>query len=220
MNKIILKKIANSNSNVKTMLIIGPGKSNILKDICNLKTFINIDLVDHNDDALNYQKNLLKNFNSNFKFYNTELSIKQPLSFLNLQYDIIICTEVLEHVRDNYNLLNRIYQLLNQNGLFFVSVPNKYVDNMLLKLNKNYMQNHDENIGHLNFYNKIEFINLLKNANFNIKSFYKIASEYIPFHIILALSNTHIDEDTGEVLKKDFSVLFGITIVRLLKYSK
>jgi len=45
------------------------------------------------------------------------------LPFLQEQFDIIICSHVLEHVKDELAALNELYRVLNQNGTCIVLIP-------------------------------------------------------------------------------------------------
>jgi 2-polyprenyl-3-methyl-5-hydroxy-6-metoxy-1,4-benzoquinol methylase len=39
-------------------------------------------------------------------------------------FDIVTCFEVIEHIRDPYNLLTEIYRVLKPDGAFIISTPN------------------------------------------------------------------------------------------------
>jgi 2-polyprenyl-3-methyl-5-hydroxy-6-metoxy-1,4-benzoquinol methylase len=222
-----IKNYLNNNYNFKNIniLVLGPGRSKILETIIQINNPRLIDLIDHNEDALVFQKNLLKNYPKiKINFYNAEFSKENSIDFLKNEYDLIFCTEVLEHVSNNFILLNRCNELLNNNGLLFVSVPNKIIDIFLLKINNNYMHNDTNDIGHLNFYNKQEFKTLLRNNGFNIVKFKGLASEYVFYHTILALNKVKIDEDTGQILEPNrMAVKLGkilFNIIRLLSLNK
>jgi 2-polyprenyl-3-methyl-5-hydroxy-6-metoxy-1,4-benzoquinol methylase len=222
MNKTIVKFLKNLDLNQKNLLVIGPGKSTILSDIQLQSSFTSIDFVDHNQEALDFQKKLLCN-NSNcvIHYHMAELSIDEPLDFLLNEYDLILCTEVIEHVDNNQKLLLKIHELLSNTGIFIISVPNKYIDKFLLRLNNNYMQTHDLSKGHLNFYNKFEFKNLLNNSGFEILKLNGIASEFVFFHFILVYFKVHIDEDTGQIYDTNNSaVKWGARLMRLILYFR
>ena len=203
------------------MLVIGPGKSNILKDVHLQSYFKIIDLVDHNQEALDYQKNILINCNSKVSYFNDELSTKGFTNFLQEKYDIILCTEVLEHVHNNNELLKEMNNRLTSDGFLFVSVPNKYIDKFLMKFDKTYMHTNDNSKGHVNFYNKKTFKNLLQNSNFKIFSLKGIASEFLPFHLMLTISKIKVDDDTGEIIEQNsLYVKFGGFLMKLLVLSR
>ena len=102
-----------------TMLVIGPGRSEIVQMILLCKSISQIDMVDHNVEALAFQKELLKNFTGKVNFYSDELAVDSPVSFIHGNYDLILCTEVIEHVKDNARLLLKIKDLLANDGICF-----------------------------------------------------------------------------------------------------
>ena len=221
MNNYITDYIKKNNILCDKILVLGPGRSRILENILNINQNIHIDLLDHNQEALDFQKILLTNYkNASLKYFKSEFSNENSISFLDKKYDLILCTEVLEHVTNNHFLLTKIHSLLSDGGLLIVSVPNKNIDKFLLNLNKDYMQHDSNELGHLNFYNKIEFKNLLVNNGFYILDFKGIASEYVFFHFILAIFKVKINEDTGQILEPArTSVKFGKFIFNILKIS-
>jgi ubiquinone/menaquinone biosynthesis C-methylase UbiE len=59
----------------------------------------------------------------NLKF---KIADAEKLAIEERQYDIVICSEVLEHLNDPENLLKSIYKLLTENGILIATVPNGY----------------------------------------------------------------------------------------------
>jgi len=49
----------------------------------------------------------------------------ERIPFKNNSFDFIICTEVLEHIKDEKNIINEFKRILNYGGLIFISTPNK-----------------------------------------------------------------------------------------------
>lgn len=56
--------------------------------------------------------------------------IKQH-SYEQQKYDIIICSEVIEHVKNQHELINAIWQLLKPRGIFIISTMNKTIKSYL-----------------------------------------------------------------------------------------
>ena len=82
-NKILFDKI----------LVLGPGRSRILENILNINQNIHIDLLDHNQEALDFQKFLLTNYkNASLNYFKSEFSNENSISFLDKKYDLILCT--------------------------------------------------------------------------------------------------------------------------------
>lgn len=89
------------------------GTSNVLaKD--NLVTSFDINRI-----RLQRQTNSISN-------YNLLCGSSSHLPFKNNSFDLIILQDVLEHLNDNEKLINNIYNLLNVNGMIYLSTPNKF----------------------------------------------------------------------------------------------
>ena len=90
-----------------------------------------------------------------------------------------------------------------------------------MKFDKTYMHTNDNSKGHVNFYNKKTFKNLLQNSNFKIFSLKGIASEFLPFHLMLTISKIKVDDDTGEIIEQNsLYVKFGGFLMKLLVLSR
>lgn len=86
-------------------------------------------------------------------------------------YDIIMLTEVLEHLPDDKAALNKIYELLIKNGHLLISVPS-----INAPLHKKYLKKYgkdpfDERVGHLRRYDAVSIFNLLHEAGFQLIEF-------------------------------------------------
>lgn len=101
------------------ILEIGPGKGELLS-LLNQQKFTNIDIIDNDQAILNYcqkkyqlqQSILLKNDNI--------------LKNLKNKYDLIILTQVFEHIKKERYIfwLKNLYQVLKPNGYIIITVPN------------------------------------------------------------------------------------------------
>ena len=61
------------------------------------------------------------------------------------RYDLIICSEVLEHVPKYRQLINKLIKLVKNDGLLFITVPSR--NTPLIKLK--YLKQDDRKVGHL-----------------------------------------------------------------------
>jgi SAM-dependent methyltransferase len=52
-----------------------------------------------------------------------QMDLNKPLK-LNKKYDMVICTEVIEHLYNSKKLFSDAHKLLNKNGIFIFSTPN------------------------------------------------------------------------------------------------
>jgi 2-polyprenyl-3-methyl-5-hydroxy-6-metoxy-1,4-benzoquinol methylase len=80
------------------------------------------------------------------------------------KYDLIICTEIIEHVENDKEFLKRIFQKLKVGGCLVLTTPSK--ENFLYKIG--FYKKFDAEVGHLRRYTKQSIANLLRKEKFTI----------------------------------------------------
>ncbi len=109
------------------------------------------------------------------------------------KYDVVICSEVIEHIGDDRRVLLNLFNLLNETGKLIITVP---------YLRKNWGK-FDEISGHVRRYDKDELENKLKQAGFTILDSFGwgnfVYSLY--FTLVLKNSNPHssLNKDNKEI---------------------
>jgi 2-polyprenyl-3-methyl-5-hydroxy-6-metoxy-1,4-benzoquinol methylase len=83
------------------------------------------------------------------------------LPFKDEAFDIIICSEVLEHIPENISAINELMRVLKRGKDLVVSVPSFLPEKICWAISESY---HREPGGHIRIYKKKELINLLENA--------------------------------------------------------
>ncbi len=78
---------------------------------------------------------------------------------LGRKFDLIICTDVIEHIRMTHNLLDLIKRHMSSETSLVISTPD--VDSYHLV---------EPNKGHVHFWGKDEFVDLLKSFGFDVLS--------------------------------------------------
>lgn len=116
--KWILEKIYFKNP--KSILDIGCGDGFYLYLLYSL--FPNVKIIGVDND-----KNALKSASSNLKGGSVKLKYEDiyNLSFYNNSFDVVILSEVLEHLDDDFKGLQQVYRILKSKGLLLISVPNR-----------------------------------------------------------------------------------------------
>ncbi|MFA6467138.1 MAG: class I SAM-dependent methyltransferase [Patescibacteria group bacterium] len=100
------------------------------------------------------------------------------IDFGEQKFDLITMLHVLEHVPNPEEYVEKIYKLLNKDGIFLVEVPNfnawsrKITDQYWLSLDPEY---------HIIFFNYQNISRLLKKYNFHIKKINTFSFEYSIF---------------------------------------
>jgi len=85
----------------------------------------------HNIYGIDISKKAIKIANNNLNFFKLKGEIKflrKDIQKSNLQdkkFDLILCSEVIEHVENDKKLIQKIYKFLKTNGILIISVPSK-----------------------------------------------------------------------------------------------
>jgi ubiquinone/menaquinone biosynthesis C-methylase UbiE len=87
------------------------------------------------------------------------------LPFKNASFDKIICSEVLEHITDDYGAIKELVRVLKDEGTLAVSVPSYLPETICWKLSGDY---HGKPGGHIRIYKAREIVSKLKQHNLDL----------------------------------------------------
>lgn len=171
-NNLLLETLAISiNDRMKSFLEIGPGDGRFIKMICNNSEFdtIELNITDFSNKALELCK---QKINRNCNFYINDY-LKQSQYFIdtNKTFDIIFSCRVFHHFYDVKKCLENTYNLLSDNGIFLLILPNNL--NYTITINK------EEGLKRLNggsnqiewHYSYRTWNNIIKSIGFNSVTF-------------------------------------------------
>lgn len=187
------------------ILDCGCGTGNLLLKLKN-KNYTNLNGSDFSESAISISKN--KNFNRVFKADLTKLN-----SFNKRKFDVIICSEVLEHIKNDKLAIKNLFLMLNKEGILIISVPYQGI----------YWSQHDNFSGHIRRYEKNELENKLKEKGFNIlESFGWGGLMYPIYHRILTKkSPSSVMGKKNKFIKKILSrILYFIFFIEDLSKVK
>jgi ubiquinone/menaquinone biosynthesis C-methylase UbiE len=88
------------------------------------------------------------------------------LPFEDEVFDVVICSEVLEHIPDNKAAISEIVRVLKRGKYLVVSVPRYLPERICWAISKSY---HQEPGGHIRIYKKDELIEMLESAGTKCK---------------------------------------------------
>ncbi len=87
-----------------------------------------------------------------------------PKQYIAGRYNLILLTEVIEHLKKDEYVLKKIKKMLDKNGLLFLSAPSKSAPLYRMGLLKKF----DKKVGHLRRYSIDELCNKIERNGFNI----------------------------------------------------
>ena len=96
----------------------------------------------------------------------------------NNSVDIVICSEVLEHLHEYNDAINEIHRVLKPGGKFYASVPASWPEKICWALSKDYQ---NQPGGHLRIFNQKSLIEEIKISGFNFLSSEKFHSIHSPY---------------------------------------
>ncbi|OGY17025.1 MAG: hypothetical protein A2784_04215 [Candidatus Chisholmbacteria bacterium RIFCSPHIGHO2_01_FULL_48_12] len=145
----------------KTILDIGCGAGTISLYLANQgANIIGIDISRKAIDSCKKSAKALKLKDRTQFICNTIEQIK-----FRRKFDLIICSEIIEHIPNDKAFLKRVYKLLKNNGLLILSTPS--INAPLYKIGL--AQNFDKQVGHIRRYSKKQISDLVKKSGFTIE---------------------------------------------------
>lgn len=124
--KCFCREIKKTKKQTFDILDVGCGRGYIdfkLKDCVDKNHNLRVVGIDNYKPAIDFadtRKKFLNRDDCHFKLMDT-----CKLEFKNNFFDIIICSEVLEHLKDPQAAMKEIYRVLKKGGLAIISTPNK-----------------------------------------------------------------------------------------------
>lgn len=115
--------------------------------------------LDISERAIKIAKNAKKeNKIKNLKFIVSELTKGKK------NFDLLVCTEVIEHIPDDSSFLSLISSNLKKDGVLFLTTPSK--ENLLFKTG--FYKQFDKEVGHLRRYKAKELVELVESKGFEV----------------------------------------------------
>lgn len=177
----------------KSLLDIGAGHGFISKEA--KKNNFNVTALEINED----RSKIFYKMNSSWpikKMFDDNFAKNYPNSF-----DIIIVSQLLEHIADTQNFLKNLLEVLKKDGICFIAVPNSRSIISLLLGKKDFFLIPPE---HLNFFS-IKGLNILFEKN-NFKMIHKETISRITFDRYKKISNIYL---VKYILSFVFKILFS-----------
>jgi SAM-dependent methyltransferase len=102
----------------------------------------------------------------------------RELPFKSNFFDVVICSEVLEHIHEQEKAVEELVRVLKPRSHLVVSVPRYLPERICWALSNDY---HDANDGHLRIYRKGELTALLEGAGTTLRASHFAHSLHTPY---------------------------------------
>lgn len=89
-------------------------------------------------------------------------NLDDPRRLFHLKFDLVVCFELLEHVRNDLELLNNIFYILKPAGKLILSVPNEASFPFASTMNPYHFRHYSYN----------EIVDLLHSTNFKVTEYF------------------------------------------------
>jgi SAM-dependent methyltransferase len=185
------------------ILDVGPGYSNFGRVSAQVTGATEITYIDCNQSVLDWQTERCEELALNCVCLRKRVD-RDDIFELTEQYDLILCQEILEHVRDAEKLLSFLTRSLSDGGRIIITVPTKRSERWLKMLNPHYME--DEQFGHVNEFDEPTLRRMMHNVRLVELVFFTTQPHYFVGHTWLMGSRQQIDGSTGKIISKGISV--------------
>lgn len=93
-----------------------------------------------------------------------------PEEFPKGKFDLVICSEIIEHIKNDNECLLKIHNLLSKNGILIISAPSS--NSLLYKVGL--LKEFDKKVGHVRRYTIENLIDKLQNNSFRVLEIKKV----------------------------------------------
>jgi 2-polyprenyl-3-methyl-5-hydroxy-6-metoxy-1,4-benzoquinol methylase len=90
------------------------GREGFLCDALKDKGFQSFYIVDISNEAIEFAKQ---------RGYNGEIRNIENIGYLKMKFDVVIASHVIEHCKEPQKIIDGVYNILNDDGIFFIEVP-------------------------------------------------------------------------------------------------
>ncbi|MFA5906325.1 MAG: class I SAM-dependent methyltransferase [Desulfobacula sp.] len=109
------------------------------------------------------------------------------LPFKRNSFDIVICSEVLEHIRDDQKAVSELIRILKPGKILAVSVPRSWPEKICWRLSHEYS---NTPMGHIRIYKKTDLIRIIESSGAHFLFSHHAHSLHTPFWWLKCLAGT------------------------------
>lgn len=126
--------------------------------------FVGVDMSLHDLKIMHFLLSIEKREGRTKGALHAVLGDGECLPFADEFFDLVICTETLEHVPDDRAIVRELMRVLRPGGMLVVSVPDEYSERLLWRFSERYRTWPG---GHVRIYRRKAIANLLRDGGVN-----------------------------------------------------
>jgi len=181
LNRLGFSPVKSSDCGEWRVLDIGCGTGRHIGALCRYDHIVMAGVDKHVKELIAAQSRIKKVDKMGFRGANALLlsaADAARLPFKTHCFDVVICSEVLEHIPDHHAVMRELERVLKQEGTLAVSVPRYFPERICWMLSKNY---HITEGGHVRIYKKNQLAALLRIAGFKLQTWHYAHSLHTPY---------------------------------------
>ncbi|MBF0105401.1 MAG: class I SAM-dependent methyltransferase [Deltaproteobacteria bacterium] len=145
------------------------------------------------------------------KFHPLLMNVEDDLPFERASFDVVVLLDVIEHIKKDVSVLEKINELLKQGGILLLTTS----------AFKHLWSEHDGDVQHFRRYTKKNLAAKLKNTGYRVvRQNYTCALLYFPLLFLLILSRLRVFKkkistemlETGALMNSLLTILFKLEI--------
>ena len=165
-----------------------------------------------NIDAVDISKEEIENAELTWKDDKTNWILSENFDFPSQRYDIILSSQVIEHVHNVGNYLCRINSMLKENGILIIGLPNvlnfryfytqfRFSKKLGGDISKKMLLEYDKGMHHINAWDSFHFITLLASCGFEMIDYFPTEGVAIPIFNLGNKSIGYMDKKNKGIFK-------------------
>lgn len=181
---------------------------------------VNVDAVDIDLEELEKAREIWGGVENNVNFIAME-DIEER------EYDAVFSIQVMEHVHNHGEYLNRVNRLTKMGGIFIVSIPNvsnfrflsstiNITDKKLQVLSRDVLDGYDKGMHHIHSWDPIHFVTLLSSCGFEFECWTPTEGMPLPFWFPVKYVNLM---NKGRLGNLSYTMAFRFRKVRDVKWG-
>lgn len=184
-----------------------------------------------NIDAVDLSKKEVQNAESAWENDKVNWLATEDFDFPLEKYDIIISSQVIEHVHNVGNYLCRINSMLKPDGMLIIGLPNnlnfrflytqwRFSNKLGVGVSKDKLEHYDKGMDHINAWDSVHFVTLLASCGFEMIDYVPMEGVAIPIFQFLNRKIGYLDKKNKGIFKNlRYTMYYTFKKVKFVKIN-